>query len=138
MSTDVTIPAGKSPAPLTAGNRLGRLAAIGAILLSIGAGFLYLGGWLTPHTLKPSWFVDAFERAAGVHSGFRRNHAKGVCVTGFFDSNGQGMRLSKALVFRTGRVPVMGRFWRRRPLCRGCAGCGPRPGASVSACRRRG
>jgi catalase len=33
-----------------------------------------------------------------------------VCVRGFFDSNGQGTRLSKAVVFGTGRVPVMGRF----------------------------
>jgi len=28
----------------------------------------------------------------------------------FFESNGQGTRLSKAVVFRTGRVPVIGRF----------------------------
>src|SRR5262249_6896723 len=42
--------------------------------------------------------------------GFRRNHAKGLPVSGFFDSNGQGARLSKAPVFRPGRVPVIGRF----------------------------
>jgi len=47
---------------------------------------------------------------AGLHSGFRRNHAKGVSVTGFFESNGQGVRLSKAAVFRPGRMPVIGRF----------------------------
>jgi catalase len=45
-----------------------------------------------------------------VHSGFRRNHAKGVGVSGFFESNGNGVRLSKAVVFRPGRVAVLGRF----------------------------
>src|SRR6267154_2783777 len=60
--------------------------------------------------LTPARFVDEFERVSGMHSGFRRNHAKGVCVRGFFDSNGLGARLSKAVVFRSGRVPVIGRF----------------------------
>ena len=31
-------------------------------------------------------------------------------MSGFFDSNGNGLRLSKAAVFRPGRVPVLGRF----------------------------
>jgi catalase len=46
----------------------------------------------------------------GANPGFRRNHAKGVCVTGFFDSNGQGRSLSRSQVFRSGRVPIVGRF----------------------------
>ena len=110
MPTETIIPAEKQPAPLTTRSRLGRLAAIGVVILSIATAFLYLGGWLTPRALTPARFVGAFERAAGVHSGFRRNHAKGVGVTGFFESNGQGTRLSKARVFRPGRVPVIGRF----------------------------
>ncbi len=69
-----------------------------------------MGGWFSPNALTPARFVDAFERTGGVHSGFRRNHAKGVGVSGYFESNGQGARLSKALVFRPGRVPVIGRF----------------------------
>ena len=31
-------------------------------------------------------------------------------VSGFFESNGSGVRLSKAVVFQPGRVPVIGRF----------------------------
>ena len=96
--------------PLTTGSRVGRLAGIGVVLLGVAGAFLYLGGWFTPHALTPARFVDAFERVAGIHSGFRRNHAKGVCVSGFFESNGQGMRLSKAMVFRPGRMSVIGRF----------------------------
>jgi catalase len=100
----------KQAAPLTGRSRLGRLAGIGVILLSVAAGFLYLGGWFTPHALTPARFVDGFERVDGIQSGFRRNHAKGVGVSGFFDSNGQGTRLSKAAVFRTGQMLVIGRF----------------------------
>ena len=54
--------------------------------------------------------INRFEQLNGKHSGFRRNHAKGVCVSGYFESNGHGVALSKAVVFQTGRVPVIGRF----------------------------
>src|SRR5262249_28959138 len=36
--------------------------------------------------------------------------AKGCCVSGFFESNGEGVRLSTAAVFQRARVPVIGRF----------------------------
>jgi len=84
----------KHPAPLTAGNMFARLAGIGVLLLGVVGAFLYLGGWFSPQKLTPARFVDEFERVNGIHSGFRRNHAKDVCVRGFFDSNGQGARLS--------------------------------------------
>jgi catalase len=58
----------------------------------------------------PTRFIDRFEQIDGVHSGFRRNHAKGLGVSGFFESNGNGVRLSKAAVFEAGRVPVIGHF----------------------------
>jgi catalase len=45
-----------------------------------------------------------------LHPGFRRNHAKGVCFTGWFDSNGAATSLSRALIFQAGRFPVFGRF----------------------------
>ncbi len=45
-----------------------------------------------------------------MHPGFRRNHAKGVGVSGYFESNGRASRLSMAVVFRADRVPVLGRF----------------------------
>jgi catalase len=86
------------------------LAGIGVLILGVSGAFLYLGSWLTPDKLTPPRFVDGFERVNGIHPGFHRNHAKGVCVSGFFESNGQGTRLSKAVLFRTGRVSVIGRF----------------------------
>jgi catalase len=96
--------------PLSNASRLARLALIGVALAAVAATFAYFGGWFTPNALTPARFTDGFEHVNGVHSGFRRNHAKGVGVSGFFDSNGNGVRLSKAVVFRPGRVPVIGRF----------------------------
>ncbi|HTA66831.1 MAG TPA: catalase family peroxidase [Bryobacteraceae bacterium] len=97
-------------APLRSPGALGRLTAIGALLAVTMALFLYAGGWFTPHALTPAAIVNTFERLNGVHPGFRRNHAKGVCVTGYFESNGQAQSLSKALIFLPGRVPIVGRF----------------------------
>src|SRR5262245_3243554 len=82
---------------------LARLALTGAVLATVAGAFAYLGGWFTPSALTPARFVDGFEEVAGVHPGFRRNHAKGVGVSGFFESDGNGVRLSKASVFRPGR-----------------------------------
>jgi catalase len=90
--------------------KLTRFAFIGIALAAVAATFGYSGGWFTPNELTPVRFVDGFDEVNGVHSGFRRNHAKGVGVSGVFESNGNGVRLSKALVFRSGRVPVIGRF----------------------------
>ncbi len=98
------------PAPARGGALLVRLVAIGGLLAVIAGLFAYARGWLTPHALTPAAMVNTFERVDGPHPGFRRNHAKGVCVTGYFESNGQGQAISKALVFRAGRVPIVGRF----------------------------
>lgn len=102
-------PSKERPSP-AGGGAFGRLAGVGVILLGVLAVFLYLGGWFSPEKLTPERFVDQFERDNGVHPGFRRNHAKGVGVSGYFDSNGAGVRFSKAAVFQSGRVPVIGRF----------------------------
>lgn len=92
------------------GERAGRVALVGAIVLSLVAGFAYAGGWLSPRALTPARFIDTFERVNGAHPGFRRNHAKGVGFEGTFESNGRGARLSKAVVFEAGMTPVVGRF----------------------------
>ena len=87
-----------------------RLGAIGAVMLSVGGAFACAGGWLSPSRLTQDRMMAAFQDADGIHAGFRRNHAKGVCVTGWFESNGQAAVLSKANVFKPGRIPVVGRF----------------------------
>ncbi len=110
MPSDSIPSANLHPAHLTSGSNVIRLGGIGIILLCVAGTFLYLGGWLTPNELTPARFADEFERVDGIHSGFRLNHAKGLGVSGFFESNGQGARLSRAAIFQMGRVPVIGRF----------------------------
>src|ERR1700679_2560690 len=87
-----------------------RLAAIGAVVVAMAGGFAYVAGWLTPQRLTTHRIISAFETDNGPHPGFRRNHAKGVCVSGYFDSNGNAAALSSAGVFAAGQTPVIGRF----------------------------
>jgi len=89
---------------------LTRLGIIGVVLLAVAAAFAWTAGWIGSSRLDQSRLIDTMEAVNGVHPGFRRNHAKGVCFTGWFDSNGNGKRVSTARIFEAGRVPVFGRF----------------------------
>jgi catalase len=85
-------------------------AAVGVFLAADLAAFLAANNWIGPARLTPQTFLDGFARVFGRQPGFRKNHAKGVAVTGWFESNGNGGALSKAAVFAPGRTPVLGRF----------------------------
>jgi catalase len=86
------------------------LVAIAAIVAAGAAAFAWAGGWLTPHRLNADQLLGALSPPSGPVLGYRRNHAKGICFTGEFDSNGMGAALSTAQVFVAGRYPVIGRF----------------------------
>jgi len=96
--------------PLSKASLIKRAAAIGVVVGGIAVLFAYAGGWLRPGKLSPVSMINTFEQVDGPHPGFRRNHAKGVCFSGYFESNGRGASLSKAAVFLPGRVPIVGRF----------------------------
>jgi catalase len=87
------------------------LGAVGAFLaVDIGA-VAYANKWIGPHAgLTREAFMERFRTVFGAHPGFRRNHAKGVAVTGRFDSSGKGSELSRAAVFGPGHTSVVGRF----------------------------
>jgi catalase len=88
-----------------------RLSAIGALVVSTAGAFAYSGGWLSAGDLTQARIVDRFERVKGPHPGFRRNHAKGLCLAGRFESSSGGVPLSKAPLFAAGQVtPVTGRI----------------------------
>jgi catalase len=101
---------GAPPFELRGAGRILRLTVIALIIAGIAGLFLYAGGWFTPKALSPATMINTFEQVNGQHPGFRRNHAKGVCVSGYFESNGRGAAFSKAAVFLPGRVRVIGRF----------------------------
>jgi len=89
-------------------------AALALIVVIIGVGvaaFGYTAGWFSPDRLTPGRLVDAFTPAgAQPPLGHRRNHAKGICFTGNFESNGAGSALSHAHVLSRGQYAVVGRF----------------------------
>ena len=87
-----------------------RLALVGIIPLILFLLFLWTGGWLTPQRLTSDKLVDVLQQSGGVHKGYRRNHAKGMCVLGSFISNGNASVLSRASLFSKGETAVTGRF----------------------------
>ena len=91
-------------------NPVGSLVAIAAVVALIAAAFAYTAGWFSPGRLTPQKLVDGFDLRTPPPLGHRRNHAKGICFTGVFESNGAGSELSKAAVFAKGSYPVVGRF----------------------------
>ncbi|MHC6225945.1 catalase family peroxidase [Pseudomonas sp. X10] len=96
--------------PLHGPAKVLRLAAIGLGLSALGATFAYAAGWFGSPRLTPQRFIDTFEAQAGHFPGYRKNHAKGLCVSGYFQSSGKAALLSTARVFSQPRVPVIGRF----------------------------
>lgn len=87
----------------------------GAAVLAVGAatigGVLFTEDRLGPWRLTARSLVDRLQSVAGgSFPGYRRNHAKGLAVSGYFESNGAGVELSSASVFRSGRYPLVGRF----------------------------
>jgi catalase len=86
------------------------ISVVGGFLAADLGALLFANNWIGPARLTPQFLLDGFAKVFGRHLGFRKNHAKGVAVAGYFDSNGNGRELSKASVFRAGRTPVVGRF----------------------------
>lgn len=86
------------------------LAGIGAIALGAAGAFAWTAGWLGGDRLTAQRIIGAMEANGPEHPGFRRNHAKGVCVSGSFQATGQARALSVARVFSGAPLQVLGRF----------------------------
>jgi len=99
-----------SPSPLSTRRVLASLALIATLGAGAGAAFAYTAGWLSPGRLTPQRVLDALDGPAGPTPGYRRNHAKGICFTGLFESNGAGQTISRAALFTSGQYPALGRF----------------------------
>lgn len=98
------------PPPLAAPRALlPALAGIGAIVLAAAGAFAWTAGWIGSG-LTAQRMTDAIEATGTPHPGFRRAHAKGVCVYGTFRSSGAAAALSTARVFVQPQTPVVGRL----------------------------
>ncbi|MDQ8731711.1 catalase family peroxidase [Bradyrhizobium daqingense] len=89
---------------------LGSLVLIATIMGGGAAAFAYTAGWLSPGRLTPERMIEALTPPGGPPLGYRRNHAKGICFTGTFEANGNGVELSRARVFARGQYAALGRF----------------------------
>ncbi|MFC4527504.1 catalase family peroxidase [Dyella halodurans] len=87
-----------------------RWTVIAIAVTVLALAFAYVAGWLTPQRLTPQRMVSDLQTNSGLYPGFRRNHAKGVCVAGYFEGNGAASAYSTASVFEKARTPVIGRF----------------------------
>ncbi len=98
------------PHPPSPRSLIGALVLIAVVIGGGAAAFAYTAGWLSPARLTPNKLVAALAPPSGPALGHRRNHAKGICFTGVFQSNGAGSSLSKAQIFVSGQYPALGRF----------------------------
>jgi catalase len=97
--------------PITRRSLLAGLGAVSAFVAVDFGAVAYANDWIaTGAALTRQTFIDGFRTVYGSHPGFRRNHAKGVAVSGYFDASGAGTEISRAAVFRAGRTAVTGRF----------------------------
>tara|TARA_R110002020_G_scaffold11895_18_gene44292 strand:+ start:3996 stop:5078 length:1083 start_codon:yes stop_codon:yes gene_type:complete len=82
---------------------------IAAVVGLLAAAFAWTAGWLTPSRVTAPRLVDTIENGKPF-PGFRRAHARGVCVAGYFKPTAEGAVLSKARVFTQATTPALGRL----------------------------
>ncbi|TXC72212.1 catalase family peroxidase [Sphingomonas ginsenosidivorax] len=84
---------------------------IGAIVGAILVLFAWVGGFLSPTRISGGKLADTLQASSSQpHPGFRRAHAKGLCVSGRFTATGAGAALTSASLLEAGTLPVIGRF----------------------------
>ena len=63
-----------------------------------------------PAPVSPFDVVTRMEKLNGLHPGFRRNHAKGICALGEFTATPEARELSRSVLFSGKSVKVVARF----------------------------
>jgi len=80
------------------------------IVLGVVRAFLYLDGWFNPQALTAHASPKALSTSRESIPVFASTMPRPFASAALFESNGQGSRLSKAVVFDAGYVPIIGRF----------------------------
>lgn len=81
---------------------------IGLVIGMMGLGFLYTAGKIGDHGVTASKFVN-LQEGETPFMGFRRAHAKGICINGDFESNGSLTEYSTSEFFTPGKHDFVGR-----------------------------
>ncbi|MBS1101640.1 catalase family peroxidase [Gluconobacter sp. Dm-62] len=87
-----------------------RWLGVGAVPAALALAFLWTSACFSPARVTQNRLMSELHNAGSYGHGFRRAHAKGVCVSGWFDASGEASHLSRAAVFHEQHVPVIGRF----------------------------
>lgn len=80
-----------------------------AIISLFSLTILYFTGAFNRDAVTAQRFVN-LQQGDKTHKGFRRAHAKGICLAGSFESTGELAKYSQAKVFDLGATPFVGRF----------------------------
>ena len=80
-----------------------------AIISLFALTILYFTGAFNRDAVTAQRFVN-LQQGDKTHKGFRRAHAKGICLAGSFESTGELAKYSQAKVFDLGATPFVGRF----------------------------
>ena len=73
--------------------------------------FVKLGKFFPgPNDVSSGQFIQQLEKNAGIHPGYRRNHASGLCMQGYFEGNNALHEYSDSAMFFNQKTPFTGRF----------------------------
>ena len=86
------------------------LAAIGLVAGTLSGAFAWTAGWLDGGRLTAPGMLAAIEATGLPQPGYRRAHAKGVCVVGHFQATPEARALSTAPTLSGAVLPVLGRL----------------------------
>lgn len=95
--------------PTNKPNNLLRFAAVGAVTGALALAFYVAATSTGSSGVTAQQFIN-LQEGGSPFAGFRRAHAKGLCVTGEFVSNGNLASYSLAPLFQAGSTPLLGRF----------------------------
>lgn len=86
------------------------LVGIAAIVAAIALAFAWTAGWIG-NRFTAQQLINTIESGnPQPFPGFRRAHAKGVCIAGTFRSSGDATKLSTARAFSQPEIQVLGRL----------------------------
>lgn len=96
----------------TGASRALALAGIAAIVAALALAFAWTAGWIGGSRLTAQRMTDTLEAGnSRAYPGYRRAHAKGICVSGNFTSSGAAATLTTARILAPGQLaPVLGRL----------------------------
>ncbi|MFU2509679.1 catalase family peroxidase [Pseudoalteromonas sp. ASV78] len=92
-----------------AGSSVVRKCLLLGSMAAFATATLYFAGVFNGDTVTAQRFVD-LQQGDEPHLGFRRAHAKGMCVSGRFESTGALASYSTAAIFNEGDTEFLGRF----------------------------